>query len=169
MSRALERLLARAYDLGSRDPQHYLLPFKITCTKASHPDRPMTERGIKNAEPAKPAATEKCPSIWCNAVPGHNRSMEDSYSLHMPFAQLPVEARALFFISASAALARYRSQPPTPSELEADLEAVWNTNRLSKGDLSDPNRLVRLLEEYFTPSASAAIGRDAGQRNRCFS
>jgi hypothetical protein len=86
-----------------------------------------------------------------------------------PFTQLPVEARALFFIYASAALARYRSQPPTPDELAADLEAVWNTNRLSKSDLSDPNRLVRLLEEYFAPSASAAIGKDAGAQQMLLS
>ena len=44
---ALERLLARAYDLGSRDPQHYLFPFKITRSKTSHPHRQMTESGIK--------------------------------------------------------------------------------------------------------------------------
>ena len=44
---ALDRLIARAYDLGARDPQHYLFPFKITRAKMSYPDRPMTESGIK--------------------------------------------------------------------------------------------------------------------------
>ena len=44
---ALDRLIARAYDLGARDPQHYLFPFKITRSKTSYPDRPMTESGIK--------------------------------------------------------------------------------------------------------------------------
>ena len=44
---ALDRLLARAYDLGSRDPQHYLFPFKFTRSKTSHPHRQMTESGIK--------------------------------------------------------------------------------------------------------------------------
>ena len=44
---AFERLIARAYDLGARDPQHYLFPFKITRSKTCYPDRPMTESGIK--------------------------------------------------------------------------------------------------------------------------
>jgi len=42
---AVERLLARAHDLGARDPQHYLFPFKISRSKASYPDRPMMASG----------------------------------------------------------------------------------------------------------------------------
>jgi len=44
---ALDRLIARAHDMGSRDPQHYLFPFKVTRSKQAYPDRPMTESGIK--------------------------------------------------------------------------------------------------------------------------
>lgn len=44
---ALERLIQRAHDLGARDPQHFLFPFKITRSKVAFPTRPMTESGIK--------------------------------------------------------------------------------------------------------------------------
>ena len=87
-------------------------------------------------------------------------------SSHVPLAQLPVEALGLFLIYGSAALARYRSQPPTPDEIAADLEEVWSSNGLSKSDLSDPYRLVRLLEEHFAPSAAHATGRASGRCNR---
>lgn len=44
---SLDRLLARAHDLGAIDPQHYLFPFKVTRSKLSFPGRQMTESGIK--------------------------------------------------------------------------------------------------------------------------
>lgn len=90
--------------------------------------------------------------------------MEDSRLSHMSFAQLPVEARTLFFIYASAVLARFGSQPPTRRGLAADIETVWNTNRLSKCDLSDPDRMTRLLEQHFAPSVFNTAEKHA---NRC--
>jgi hypothetical protein len=68
------------------------------------------------------------------------------------FAQLPHEARALFFIYASAALARYQSHPPKRSELAQELETVWDTHRLTSQDLSDPYRMTRLLQQHFATS-----------------
>ncbi len=44
---ALDRLLARAWDLGARDPQHYLFPFRVTRKKEADPTRPMTSSGLK--------------------------------------------------------------------------------------------------------------------------
>ena len=44
---AIDKLLARAFDMGSKEPQHYLFPFKITRSKTCVPERPMTESGIK--------------------------------------------------------------------------------------------------------------------------
>jgi len=85
---------------------------------------------------------------------------------HVPFAQLPVEARALFFIYASAALARYRSQPPT-TRVAPELEVAWNINQLSQSDLSDPNRMTHLLEQHFAPTGSGLTGiADASLRSR---
>ena len=43
--------------------------------------------------------------------------MHDLRLVHIPFAELPVEARALFFINALAAVARQGTRPPKQSEL----------------------------------------------------
>ena len=83
---------------------------------------------------------------------------------HTPFAQLPVENCALFYMFALAALARYRSKAPTPRELVPELETAWNTNRLCEIDLSDPDRMTQFLEEYFAPYASNVTRRAVGQR-----
>jgi hypothetical protein len=79
--------------------------------------------------------------------------MKNTSSLQIPFERLSLEARALFFIYASAALARYQSHRPKPAELEDTLEAVWDTNGLAYEDLADPFRMTRLLERHFTTSA----------------
>jgi hypothetical protein len=65
---------------------------------------------------------------------------------HIPFAELPVEARALLFINALAAGARYGAQPPEQSELAPVLETIWNGNRLRLKDLSDPFGMTALLK-----------------------
>jgi hypothetical protein len=81
--------------------------------------------------------------------------MMNTPTRHQPFAELPLEARALFFFYASAALARYQSHAPT-HELLPELEAIWNINQLSQRDLTDPFQLTRFLEQHFTLSASKA-------------
>jgi hypothetical protein len=68
---------------------------------------------------------------------------------HAPFAALPPEARVLFSIYASAALARYGVQAPNQSELVPALEIVWNWNMLCQEDLSDPYCMTELLIEHF--------------------
>jgi hypothetical protein len=77
---------------------------------------------------------------------------------HVPFAELPVEARALFLINALAAVARYGAQPPEQSKLTPLLETIWNGNRLRLKDLSDPFRITALLETEF---ASVSLAGDA--------
>jgi len=65
---------------------------------------------------------------------------------HVPFAELPVEARALLFINALGVVARYGVKPPERSELTPALEAIWNGNRLRLKDLSNPFLLTALLK-----------------------
>jgi len=65
---------------------------------------------------------------------------------HVPFAELPSEARALLFIFAMGAAARYGAQPPKRSELTPILESIWNRNRLCRSDLADPFRMTALLK-----------------------
>ena len=78
---------------------------------------------------------------------GQNQRMKTS--LYVPFARLPLEARVLFSIYASAALARYCSTPPVMSQLAAELDDVWTANNLTLRDLSDPYRMTVLLESHF--------------------
>jgi len=80
---------------------------------------------------------------------GQNQSMENASVPHVPFAHLPIEARVLFSIYASAALARYRSKIPMSGNPAASLERFWNANRLTLRDLSDPYRMTALLESHF--------------------
>ena len=72
--------------------------------------------------------------------------MHDILPSHIPFAELPVEARALFSIYAIAALARYGTQRPVRSELTQLLEFIWDRNRLCPSDISDPHRMTALLK-----------------------
>jgi len=81
--------------------------------------------------------------------------MNRIYLSHIPFAELPVEARALFFINALAAMARYGPQRPERSELAAVLETIWNGNRLSLKDLSDPFCMTALLKSKLAPVSLA--------------
>ena len=78
--------------------------------------------------------------------------MQTPTSLHRPFEQLPIKGRTLFFIYAAAALARYQSHRPRPSELASSLATVWDAHRLTHEDLSNPTRMTPLLEEHLAPS-----------------
>jgi hypothetical protein len=76
--------------------------------------------------------------------------MVTTSTFHVPFAELPAEARALLFINALAAVARYGALSPKQSELTPGLETIWNGNRLCLKDLSDPFRMTALLKTEFT-------------------
>ena len=74
---------------------------------------------------------------------------------HVPFAELPSEARALLFIFAMGAAARYVAQPPKRSELDPLLEIIWNRNRLCLSDFADPFRTTALLKAELPPLCTA--------------
>jgi hypothetical protein len=78
--------------------------------------------------------------------------MKDIINLHVPFAQLPLEARVLFAIYASAAATRFGITPPELSTLLLEVEEVWNANRLTRLELSDPVRITALLKSDVSPS-----------------
>ncbi len=83
--------------------------------------------------------------------------MINSGIAHLPFAELTAQARALLFINAMAALARYGVQPPRQSELTPLLETIWNSNQFGLDDLSDPHRMTALLKTELA-SVSLAGG-----------
>jgi hypothetical protein len=76
-----------------------------------------------------------------------------SVSPPVPYAELPSEARALLFIFAMGAAARYVANPPKQSELTPLLEDIWNRNRLCRNDLSNPFRMTTLLERELAPAS----------------
>ena len=78
--------------------------------------------------------------------------MRDIIDLHVPFAELPIEARVLFAIYASAAAPRFGCTPPDLSTLLLQVEEVWNANRLTRLELCDPDRITALLKSYISPS-----------------
>jgi hypothetical protein len=84
--------------------------------------------------------------------------MYTSTSPRIPFAELPSEARALFYIFASGAAAKFLGRSPAKSALVAMLSHVWDEERLTKSDLADPFRMTRLLEQYFDPTSKAYQG-----------
>jgi len=76
--------------------------------------------------------------------------MITSRTSHVPFADLPSEARALLFIFALGAAAHYVAQPPRQSELTPILESIWNRNRLCLSDFADSFRMTALLKTEFS-------------------
>lgn len=88
--------------------------------------------------------------------------MNKSLQPHIPFAELPIEGRVLFFLYASTAVVRFGTAPPQPADLAPQLEAVWNRHKLRDEDLRDPDRLTALLKEELassTPEATPAPTR----------
>lgn len=85
--------------------------------------------------------------------------MITSRTSHVPFAELPSEARALLFIFAMGATVRYLARPLRWSELTPLLEAIWNSNRLCLSDLADPFRMTALLETELSSRCFAGHGQ----------
>jgi hypothetical protein len=82
--------------------------------------------------------------------------MKTTNPSHMPYKELPHEAARLFFIFALGASSRYQCYPPKRSELANALETVRNDEGLTEQDLSDPNRVTRLIEEHLASSTAGA-------------
>jgi hypothetical protein len=78
---------------------------------------------------------------------------------HVPFRELPLEDRWLFYIFALGAYAFYRSVPPSMADIAIALELIWNRNKLAPSDLNPPGRVIDLLRAEFS-----ALGRHRRQR-----
>jgi len=92
------------------------------------------------------ALTIKASCVWLEVGGGQTLTMNNLCISPVPFAELSSDARALLFIFAMGAAARYVAQPPKRSELTPLLETIWNRNRLCLSDLADPFRMTALLE-----------------------
>jgi hypothetical protein len=68
------------------------------------------------------------------------------YDTHIPFAKLPIEDKALFYLQSMVAWEYHCKLPHSAAEIYADLEMIWNAERLSPDNLRDWNRMSGLLE-----------------------
>jgi hypothetical protein len=82
----------------------------------------------------------------CKSSSTHYRNMETIEVAHVPFAQLPIEARALFYIQSMAAWEYHCNLPHSAAEIRSDLERIWNAERLTPEDLRDWGRMSGLLK-----------------------
>ncbi len=79
--------------------------------------------------------------------------MEHNKNTHIPFQQLPLEAKVLLFITAMAQMGHYRSWPPTPAEVRGDLEELWNREKLTEADFQDMPHLSELVNQCMAKYA----------------
>lgn len=103
-------------------------------------------------------------TIWLTTAVLDTRSMTTiPSSSSKSFSQLPVEAKVLVFIYASAAWARFNRNIPDRSILLSEIEKVWCIQKLSAEAVSDPDRMTYLLEKHFESLRSESARRAARQ------
>jgi hypothetical protein len=61
--------------------------------------------------------------------------MNNNTCLHVPFAQLPLEARVLFSIILATI---YGPEPPAAAKVLADVEMIWDSENLTLDDFNKP-------------------------------
>jgi hypothetical protein len=97
--------------------------------------------------------------------------METSSNSQLPFAELPIEAKVLFYIESMPCLEYHLNWPHTAAEIYRDLERIWNAEKLTQEDLRDWRRMSTLLETELSkciPQERSRIepGRTARRRHR---
>jgi hypothetical protein len=88
-----------------------------------------------------------------------NQGMITDHKTPIPFAQLPIEAMALFYFQSMSAYEYHCNQPHTSAEIYRDLENIWNAAQLTLEDLQDRRRMSELLETQLSKCVS---------QKRCF-
>jgi hypothetical protein len=78
---------------------------------------------------------------------------------HIPFAKLPIEAMALFYIESMSARQYHCNWPHTATEICRDLEQIWNAEKLTQEDLQDWPRMSKLLETQLSQRLSQERSR----------
>lgn len=87
-------------------------------------------------------------------------------NIHISYCELPAEARALFTIFGLGAAARFSPTPPRKASLTATLSMIWDAERLTPGDLSDPVKMTELVEQYLAPNVPRRGPRSDSARRR---
>ena len=71
--------------------------------------------------------------------------MNNDSSSHLPFAQLPPEARVLFYILFQT---MYGPERPPIAQVRADLETIWNSEALTMDVFEKDDVLTALFDKY---------------------
>jgi hypothetical protein len=71
--------------------------------------------------------------------------MNNDSSTHVPFAQLPPEARFLFSI---CLMTIYGPERPPAEKVRTDLERIWDTEKLSLDDFKKSDRISEVFDKY---------------------
>ncbi len=92
--------------------------------------------------------------------------MEYERNSHLPYAQLPIEVRALLFLLNMTAFATRRRRPRSPQQIHAILAAVWDSEKLALADLDDSDRMNTVYKKLRTVADSYEQLSSAARRNR---
>jgi hypothetical protein len=98
-------------------------------------------------------------SLWLPLLSCQYQGMESILLPHVPFAQLPTEARTLLHIFAVAAIARYNLVYPNLRELAPRIETVWNEKGLALAAISDAHRMTA----FFKSNSAFLLNNQTGQ------
>jgi hypothetical protein len=83
--------------------------------------------------------------------------MNNPISEHLPYAQLPLEARFLFFLFSFGTSPDDLSSRPTLASTSAILAGVWDSHRLTTGDLAQPKHVTALIRRHIASSVADAF------------
>jgi hypothetical protein len=75
--------------------------------------------------------------------------MKNECNPHVLFAQLPIAARVLFYIQSMSAIEYHCFDLHTAAEINADLERIWNGEKLTLDNLQDWDRMSELLRTHL--------------------
>jgi Zn-dependent M28 family amino/carboxypeptidase len=71
--------------------------------------------------------------------------LDTSRTTQVPFAELPIEAKVLFYFQSMAAWEYHLNWAHTAADVYRDLERIWNAEQLTFQDLRDWPRMSEIL------------------------
>jgi hypothetical protein len=84
--------------------------------------------------------------------------MNSTSSSHVPFAQLPPEARVLFSI---LLMTIYGPERPAVQKVLADLEMIWDGEQLALDNFRKPGRMKEVFDTYAAILREEVWGLDS--------
>ena len=96
--------------------------------------------------------------------------MDANSDIHVPFAQLPITDRFLYFLGGNVAILLLHPWSPTVEEIGKELIRIWDEQRYTPADVAEFNpmahRLKPLLVEYAAKTRQAEFSQLPLRRKR---